>query len=47
MPMEDDVLTVMADVIVAEWEVSPGYAKELSRQLVERLKEKGVTWSTR
>ncbi len=46
---DDQVLAVMAEVITVDWEVSPGYAKELARQLVERLKEKGyvVTWSTR
>jgi hypothetical protein len=42
---EEDLLNVMAEVITADWGVTPGYAKELSRQLVQRLGEKGYTIS--
>lgn len=45
MSAEEDLLNVMAEVITADWGVTPGYAKELSRQLVQRLGEKGYTIS--
>lgn len=43
---DDAVLDVMAETITADWDVTPGYAKELARQLVMSLKEKGVEWTS-
>ena len=42
---DDEILDVMAETITDDWDVTPGYATELARQLVISLKKKGVTIS--
>lgn len=42
-----EVLDVMTATIVNDWEVTPGYAREVARQLVENLEEKGIYLTVR
>lgn len=41
--VEPDILAIMAGVITDKWEVTPGYAQELARQLRHALAKRGVT----
>lgn len=41
----DNLLTHLAQIITRDWDVTPGYAHELARQLLETLEEEGYCLS--